>query len=108
MIRWFKGESVRGSFVEVPELAYGRNYVAPVRSRRQNQTWTRLFDMESNVQEIVRGEDGQWVVIGGQNRQRASDLLQSCLRERKLRTTTKSVFRDYNFTGFRIARRPKP
>ncbi len=102
---WFQGTYPGWRFDPRPEVRYGINRVLSIGSRRKNQTVTGLLDMESNLQEIVRSEDGTWYVIGGWNTQREYELRDSCLAERPLKSSLEDFRR--KFTGLRIGRRPR-
>jgi hypothetical protein len=102
---WFTGYYPGWKFTPRTAEFYGTNYVLPCGSRKENQTVTGLLDMESNLQEVVRSEDGRWWVIGGWNTLRSADLRQQCVKERELQPSLKDYRR--RFTGFRVGRRLK-
>ena len=64
-----------------------------------------LLDMESNLQEVVRGEGGRWLVIGGWNTLRSTMLRPNCINERELKDSLNGY--EHKYTGIRLGRRPK-
>jgi hypothetical protein len=86
-------------------VRYSITNVLPVGQRPENQTPSGLFDMEANVQEIVRDEtDSSWYVIGGFNTCRDDELLQKCIEKRPFSVATELWAG--KFTGFRLGRKP--
>jgi hypothetical protein len=83
---------------------YFTNEVYDRGSRPENETATRLLDMESNLQEVVVDDlagVSVFGVIGAYNRiSEQGDMLDHCLRARHYNPF------HMRFTGFRLCRRP--
>ena len=73
------------------------NRVMKIGSRPESLSFGGLLDMESNVQEIVRGPDGWLRVIGGWNRLRTDKLKAACLESRALEPSLSSKAGLYKF-----------
>jgi hypothetical protein len=102
--RWFASyEPGDSRFDPHPVESYSNRFLSRLRARKENRSATGLYDMEANVQEIVRGEDGKWMVVGGYNGLRPSLLESLCQSQREL--SDESWLR--RLTGFRLARRPR-
>jgi hypothetical protein len=104
IVKWFKGTLGGIAFNPSPGKRYADPDVLPCGSRQENRTPTGLLDMESNIQEIVRDENGLWYVIGGHNRDRVEDLESRCTAARPYLYGT-SLWA-YKYTGFRLCREP--
>ena len=102
---WFQGRHPTWSFDPFPNVNYGKNKVSPIGSRKENMTMSGLLDMESNLQEIVRGKDSSWLVIGGWNTLRPIMLRTKCTHERHLKASLNGY--EHKYTGLRLGRRPK-
>jgi hypothetical protein len=100
---WFQGGLPEKRFTPVPRSRYAQNKLSDIGSRPENQTVTQLFDMESNVQEIVRDGERRLWVIGGYNRLRSDELSEMCVSERQLKPSLQSQLG--RFTGLRLLRR---
>lgn len=102
---WFHGFDGAGfQDVGVGSRRYGQSKISPVGSRPENQTSTGLFDMESNLREIVVESD-RWYVIGGYNRIHSTDLSEACTRAQRIETALQE--HEGRYIGLRIARRKK-
>lgn len=104
---WFR-RGLKGSLFD-PNVdeRYGLQRISPIGSRKVNMTPTGLFDMESNLQEVCRGENDAYHVIGGFNRLRSGNLRLACLNPRPLIDTLKDKFGLTRFTGLRLCRQPR-
>jgi serine/threonine protein kinase len=94
------------SFIAKPGERYGFVIASKVRSRPENATPSGLFDMESNVQELVF-KDGEelFAVIGGHNQLvYREDILKHCLSIRPFNEGQQIMLG--KVTGFRLCRRP--
>ena len=102
---WFRGTRADGKQFDIhPSVRYGWNQVKRIGSRTENATPTGLLDMESNVQEVVRGGDFYYV-LGAHNAARESELIERyCLRPRAFTDVPSSL--SGGLTGFRLCRRP--
>ncbi len=102
--RWFWGVDPAKSFNRRPGMRYATNEVNRIGERPENRTPTGLLDMEANVQEIVRDDNGFWNVIGGYNANRLDELDKRCTGMRLFKPSTEDW--PSRFTGFRLGRKP--
>ena len=102
---WFRNTRADGKRFDVsPSVRYGWNQIKRIGSRAENATPTGFLDMESNVQEVVRG-GGFYYVLGAHNATRESELIERyCLRPRPFTDVLSSL--SGALTGFRLCRRP--
>ncbi len=102
--RWFWGVDPAKSFNRRPRVRYATNDVNRIGERPENRTPTGLLDMEANIQEIVRDDNGFWNVIGGYNAHRLEELDKRCTAMRLFQPSTEDW--PSRFTGFRLGRKP--